>query len=183
MRALMPEQRVAWSVAAQLPGVYLGEPVVERFCSALDDVLAPVALTLDSLPAYLDPQTTPADLLGWLAGWLGIAVDPAPSLADRRALVRDGAELLRWRGTARGLREAIRLETGLEVEIVDSGGTEWSSTPGTELPGAQGNRVIVRVTAAEPDLVDVGVVERVVAGNVPAHVGHRVEVVAAPPAE
>jgi phage tail-like protein len=179
----MPAQSVPWSVAAQLPGVYQGEAVVERFCSALDDVLAPVALTLDSMPAYLDPQTTPPDMLGWLAGWLGISVDPAPSIAERRALVREGAEMLRWRGTAKGLREAIRLETGLDVEIADSGGAEWSSTPGAELPGDPGNRVIVRVTAAEPELVDVGVLERVVAGSVPAHVDHRIEVVAASPAD
>ena len=178
MRALMPEQRAPHSVAAQLPGVYQGELVVEEFCAALDDVLAPVPLTLDSLPAYFDPQTTPRDMLAWLAGWVGIALDPAPSIAEQRTFVSAAAQMLRWRGTAKGLREAIRLETGLEAQIQETGGTEWSSTPGATLPGQPGNRVIVRITAAEPDSVDAGLVEEIVAAGIPAHVGHRIEIVA-----
>jgi phage tail-like protein len=182
MRALMPDQHSPQSVAAQLPGVYQGVFVVDGFCDALDDVLAPVLLTLDSMPAYLDPQTTPHDMLGWLAGWVGIALDPAPSADEQRTFVREAAQMLRWRGTARGLQEAIRLETGWAAEIEETGGTEWSSTPGAELPGEAGNRVIVRVTAAQPDLVDAGtveeIVEHIVAASIPAHVGHRIEVVA-----
>ena len=174
----MPEQRAPHSAAAQLPGVYQGELVVDGFCAALDEVLAPVPLTLDSLPAYLDPQTTPRDMLPWLAGWVGIAIDPAPSVAEQRTFVRDAAQMLRWRGTARGLREAIRLETGLDAQIQETGGTEWSSTPGAALPGEPGNRVIVRISAAEPDSVDAGLVEEIVAASIPAHVGHRIEVVA-----
>ncbi len=183
MRALMPEQRSPQSVAAQLPGVYQGEPVVDAFCDALDEVLAPVLLTLDSLPAYLDPQTTPRDMLAWLAGWVGISLDPNPELDEQRRFVREGAQVLRWRGTAHGLREALRLEAGLDAQIEESGGTEWSSTPGTALPGDETNRVIVRITAAEPDRVDAGVVEEIVAAGIPAHVGHRIEVVAPSPSE
>jgi phage tail-like protein len=177
MRGLMPAQRSPRSVAAQLPGVYQDIPVVDAFCGALDEVLAPVLLTLDSLPAYLDPQTTPRDMLAWLAGWVGISLDPTPELDDQRTFVREGAQVLRWRGTARGLREALRLEAGLDAQIEESGGTEWSTTPGTELPGDGANRVIVRITAAEPDQVDAGVVEEIVAAGIPAHVGYRIEVV------
>jgi phage tail-like protein len=179
MRGLMPDQLSPLSVAAQLPGVYQGELVVDAFCAALDEVLAPVLLTLDSLPAYLDPQTTPRDMLGWLAGWLGIVLDDAPTVGEQRRFVREGAEVLRWRGTATGLRDALRLEAGVAAEIEETGGTEWSSTPGAELPGDAGNRVIVRITAAEPDLVDAGLVEEIVAAGVPAHVGYRIEVGAA----
>jgi phage tail-like protein len=174
----MPGPANPLAVAAQLPGVYQGEYVVEMFCGALDEVLAPVVLTLDSLPAYLDPQTAPSDMLTWLAGWVGIDVIGAPSVAEQRDLVRDGAEMLRWRGTARGLRAAIRLETGLDADITETGASDWSSSPGAELPGEAGNRVIVRVTAADPDLVDVARIEEIVAGCTPASVGSRVEVVA-----
>jgi phage tail-like protein len=179
MRGLIPVPANPLAVAAQLPGVYQGEYVVEMFCGALDEVLAPVVLTLDSLPAYLDPQTAPSDMLAWLAGWVGIDVVGAPSVAERRVLVRDGAEILRWRGTARGLRGAIRLETGLDAEITETGASDWSSSPGAQLPGEPGNRVIVRVTAADPDQVDVARIEEIVAGCIPASVGSRVEVVAA----
>lgn len=178
MRGLIPASAIAHPVAAQLPGVYQGETVVEAFCAALDDVLAPVVLTLDSMPAYLDPQTTPPDMLVWLAAWLGIDIDAASPVADQRALVRAGVEVLRWRGTAKGLRATIRLETGLDADIVDTGATEWSSTPEATLPGERGSRVIVRIVAAEPDMIDIGLLDKIVASNVPAHVSHRIEVVA-----
>jgi phage tail-like protein len=187
MRALMPRQRTPVSVAAQLPGVYQGGFVVDGLCASLDDVLAPVLLTLDSLPAYLDPQTTPHDMLAWLAGWVGITLEPSPSVTEQRTFVREAAQMLRWRGTAKGLREAIRLETGLDAEIVESGGTEWSSTPGAALPGEATNRIIVRVTAAGTDLVDADsveqIVENIVAASIPAHVGHQIEVVTPTPSE
>src|SRR5215475_4703854 len=178
MRGLMPGSAIAHPVAAQLPGVYQGEAVVEAFCAALDEVLAPVVLTLDSMPAYFDPQTTPQDMLAWLAGWLGINIDNAPPIAEQRAVIRAGADVLRWRGTAKGLREAIHLETGLDADIVDTGAVDWSSTPETPLPGEAGDRVIVRIIAAEPDMIDVGLVDKVVASNVPAAVNHGIEVVA-----
>ncbi len=174
----MPDQPSPHSVADQLPGVYQGEQVVENFCGALDEVVSPVVLTLDSLPAYLDPQTTPSDMLAWLGGWLGISVTAAAPVGEQRALIREGAEMLRWRGTAKGLRAAIRLEIGLDAEIVETGATEWSATAGMPFPGEEGNSVIVRITAAEPETVDVGLVEDIVAANVPAHVGHRIEIVA-----
>jgi phage tail-like protein len=182
VRGLIPVPANPLAVAAQLPGIYQGEFVVDMFCAALDEVLAPVVLTLDSLPAYLDPQTAPPDMLAWLAGWVGIDVVGAPSVEEQRKLVRDGAEMLRWRGTARGLRAAIVLETGLDAEITETGASDWSSSPGAELPGEAGNRVIVRVTAADPDLVDAARIAEIVIGCIPAHVGHRVEVVAAPAA-
>jgi phage tail-like protein len=178
MRGLIPVPAVAHPAAAQLPGVYQGETVVEAFCAALDEVLAPVVLTLDSMPAYLDPQTTPPDMLTWLAAWLGISIDTALPITEQRALVSDGVEVLRWRGTAKGLRETIRLETGLDADIVDSGATEWSSTPEAPLPGEPVSRVIVRITVAEPDMIDVGLLDKIVASSVPAHVSHGIEVVA-----
>jgi phage tail-like protein len=174
----MPLKANPLAVAAQLPGVYQDEPVVDRFCDALDEVLAPVLLTLDSLPAYLDPQTTPPDMLAWLGSWVGVDVAPAPSVTEQRTLIRDAAEMLRWRGTAKGLHEAIRLGTGLDAEVVDTGASDWSSSAGAQLPGEAGNRVIVRITAADPDTVDLGRIEQIVSDCAPAHVGHRIEVVA-----
>jgi phage tail-like protein len=178
MRGLIPVSAIAHPVVPQLPGVYQGETVVEAFCAALDEVLAPAVLTLDSMPAYLDPQTTPPDMLAWLAAWLGISVYTASPIAEQRALVRDAVDVLRWRGTAKGLRGTIRLETGLDADIVETGATEWSSTPETPLPGAPESRVIVRITATKPDMIDVGLLDKIVSSNVPAHVSHRIEVIA-----
>lgn len=105
-----------------LPGLYLGDPVTQQLCAALDDVLAPVVSTLDCYAAHLDPATAPADAVDWLASWLGLVQDAHLDEARRRELVRIGSDLLRWRGTVRGLREAVHALFPGSVEIVDPGG-------------------------------------------------------------
>ena len=71
-----------------LPGVYHGDAYTQAFCEALDTVLAPVLLTLDSIPAYFDPDLAPADFVEWLATWVGLEIDEncaarAPTRAAR----------------------------------------------------------------------------------------------------
>ncbi len=167
------------SVSERLPGVYQYETFVHNLCAGLDDGLAPVVLTLDSFPAYLDPGTTPADMLSWLAGWIGVTLESGQAVDGQRRLVRQAVELLRWRGTAEGLREAIRTQVGVDPQIAETGGSEWSATPGTPLPGEPGNRVVVRLAVPDPGRIDVDRIENLVASWVPAHVAYRVEIVAA----
>jgi phage tail-like protein len=93
-------------LAARLPGLYKadgGPNFGQRFLAALDDVLAPVFLAVDSLPAYLDPMLAPDDFLDWLADWLGLPLDKRWSLERRRALVSQASLLYRVRGTAEGV--------------------------------------------------------------------------------
>ena len=74
--------------------------LIERWCAGLDEVLAPIIATLDCLPDYFHPATTPDDALGWLAGWIGLRlVDRQPR---QRELVAAGVNMLRCdQGTAR----------------------------------------------------------------------------------
>ncbi|MEU6951984.1 phage tail protein [Streptomyces sp. NPDC045714] len=174
----------------RLPAVYLEQDFLQRFLAALDDVLAPVLLSIDNLPAHLDPRSAPDDFLDWLAQW--VAVDPhegsPPEL--RRAAVRGAVARHARRGTVGGLAEALRLETGTEPEIVESGGTAWSTGPGTPLPGQDRPWVTIRIRAAggdgggdgavagagpggrQPDRVRL---EELIGAEVPAHVGFTLE--------
>jgi phage tail-like protein len=151
---------------------------VQRFASAFDEVLAPVFSSLDNLDAYFDPRVAPPDYLEWLAAWVGIELDETWSLERRRALVLRAVELYRWRGTARGLAEAVAVFTGVEPEVVDSGGVSWSTAPDTELPGRAEPRVVVRLGAEEAEAIDRVRLERLVAAAKPAHVVAEIEVVA-----
>ncbi|MET0888290.1 MAG: phage tail protein [Mycetocola sp.] len=79
---------------------------------------------LDELPILLNPAVAPdRDDSAWLrrlARW--VAVDEAllpESLDERRETVSSAAERHGWRGTRRGLLDAIRRETGLTVELVE----------------------------------------------------------------
>lgn len=160
----------------QLPAVYLEQDFLQRFLAALDDVLAPVLLTIDNLPAHLDPRSAPDDFLAWLAQW--VAVDPHADSppAQRRAAVRGAVARHARRGTPAGLADAMRLETGTEPEITESGGTAWSTTAHTALPGSPRPWVTIRVRAREGQTIDRVRLEELIGTEVPAHVGFTLEV-------
>ena len=57
---------------SQLPALYQENDFGQRFVGGLEGVLDPVLALLDSLPAHLDPDLAPQDMLDLLAGWLGV---------------------------------------------------------------------------------------------------------------
>jgi phage tail-like protein len=158
-----------------LPGLYQDDDLSRRWLSALDDVLAPVFLSLESMPGYLDPALTPEDFLDWLAGWVGVLLDENWPVERRRTFVAQASDLYRLRGTVEGLREHVRIFTGGEVEVAESGAVAWSASSGGQVPGSPGYSVRVRVSGA-PDAVDADRLESLVATAKPAHVVHEVEV-------
>lgn len=163
----------------QLPGVYLGDDLTMRLTAALDEVLAPVMLTLDSFAGYLDPRLAPPDFLEYLAGWVAFVVDEAWSDDQRRELVARAVDLHRWRGTSQGLASHVELLTGGRVEVADSGSCTWSREPGGPVGGESPARVNIRIAVADPSTVD-NRVRAAIAELVPAHVRTTVEVVADP---
>lgn len=177
-RGLMPGAEVPRSIGELLPGVYQEDHFTMRWCEGLDEVLAPIFATLDCLEAYIDPALAPSDFLHWLGDWVGISLDENWPLDRRRAAVAAAIELFQLRGTVTGLRRYIEILTGGRVAITDSGGVVTSPVPGGELPGQPVPRLAVRVTVPDPGTLDESVLNRIVAGAKPAHVVHKVEVVA-----
>jgi phage tail-like protein len=163
-------------LGTDLPGLFQEDDFAQRFTSALDAVLAPVFCTLDNLEAYFDPCLAPSDFVAWLAGWVGLTLDENWPPERQRALIAEAAQLYRWRGTAKGLAAHVALYTGAEPEVVDSGGCNWSATPGGSLPGTTEARVTVRVRVPAPSAVDRRRLDAIVATAKPAHVVHEIEV-------
>ena len=159
-----------------LPGLYQEDDLAGALTKAFDDVLAPVVSTIDNIDAYLDPALTPEDFLEWLAGWVGLLPDETWPIERRRALVAVAADLYRNRGTAAGLQMHVRLLTAGEVEVVDSGGSVWSTTPGTAAPGDGSYSVTVKVKPPKKGSVDRARVDSLVTAAKPAHVAHQVEI-------
>jgi phage tail-like protein len=181
MRGTVVGLGTPYPLVTLLPAVYQEEdPFIARFTAGLDDVLAPVIATLDSLEAYVDPLLAPEDFLPWLAGWVGVTVNENAPVDLHRATVARAAELHRLRGTVGGLRASLELLTGGEVEVSDSGGVAYADTPGTPSPvdPSPWVRVSVRVpsdTGWSPEALRAAVEAAVVAAK-PAHVQHVVEV-------
>lgn len=185
---MVPDLPSAVPLITRLPGVFQEDPFVQRFVAAFDDALAPVLTTLDGLDAYVDPALAPADFLDWVAQWVGLDLDQGWPLQQRRDAVAGAALLHRRRGTLPGVADAVRLAVGptvdgpaADVQVRDSGGTAWSTSCGTAMPGRPEAALEVVVTAADPAGIDVRRLQAVVASVKPAHVPHTVQVVGAAP--
>jgi phage tail-like protein len=182
MRGLVEGLSSPHPMAAGLPSIYQEEDAFTvRFTEAFDDSLAPIFSTLDNLPAYFDPRYAPEDFLAWLAGWVAIELDETWDLERRRAAVLGGADLLRRRGTAIGLTTELELATGGQVEVLESGGSAWSLDAGSPMVGAARPALLVRIHVDNPGGVDADRVARIVEAAKPAHVPHRIEIVASGP--
>ena len=176
MRTGVPGLPTPLPIGERLPAVYLDDDFTQRFVAGLDEVLAPLFLTLDSFPAYLDPHLTPEDFLTWLAGWVAFPLDEAWPVEMHRELVANAVELHRRRGTREALAWQVRLLTGGEVEVSDTGMCRWSEQPGEPVPGEEVPRVTVRVRAEEPGSIDAAALRTAVVDAVPAHVRVTVEI-------
>jgi phage tail-like protein len=163
----------------KLPALYQEGGFLEQFTSGLDVVLAPVFATLDCLDAYIDPEVSPEDFLGWLGDWVGLRLDEDWTVERRRRLVAAAATLFAARGTAHGLSDEIELYTGGAAEINDPGRV-WTSTLPTGEDERRSRRTAdrtVRVTVDVTNATEVNwpALQVLVRDAVPAHLPVEIE--------
>lgn len=174
MRGAIDGLESAHPVGHTLPALFQEDDFTMRFVAGFDAALAPFFATLDSIEAYFDAQLAPPDFLAWLAQWVGVALDENWPVDRQRTLVGQMVELYGSRGTVAGLRELVRISTGVEPEIVDTGGVAWSPVPGGDPPGSADPHLTVRVRGGTMSSKRLAAL---VADAVPAHVVVEVEVV------
>jgi len=104
-----------------LPDVYRADPeataFAERFLSLFDATVEDLDRAIARAPALLDADGVPDAALPWLARFLDIALDPAWSPAQRRAIIDAAPALYRARGTVSGLADTIALVIGTPPAI------------------------------------------------------------------
>lgn len=163
-------------MADTLPSMLREDWFATQLCASVDEVVAPVLLTMDTFACYLDPAMTPADMIPWLAGWLGLDVDRRSGLAQQRYELQTSGALNASRGTRRSMELSLESALGMPVEVTESGGARWSPSPGGALPGEPQPAVRVVVRAPVGQQVDTDRLDVLIRAVKPAHVLHQVEV-------
>lgn len=169
-------------IGLALPSLFHDDDVAQRFVAGLDDLLAPLFLTMDAVDSYIDPWVAPRDFLAWVADWVSAPWDPSLDDIQQRAVVARAAELYGWAGTVKGLTGMVELVAGVTPEIEENGGSAWTIEPGGDLPGSPEAKVTVRVRASDlpaggPEREDrIERIRNVVLRFLPAHVVANVEV-------
>ncbi|HYQ02095.1 MAG TPA: phage tail protein [Polyangiaceae bacterium] len=82
---------------------------VERFLANFEGLVTAIEDRALGLGALCDPTAAPADFLDWLGRWYAVYLDPAWPPARKRLFLQHALTFFLWRGTARGLRSALRL--------------------------------------------------------------------------
>ena len=101
---------------------------LRRYLASFEGLLGELEAKADARAALLDPRSSPAEILPWLASFLGLAVDERMARAPRpgnrtedvrRTLITEATWLFRFRGTVPGLRRFIEIYLGTETVLIE----------------------------------------------------------------
>jgi phage tail-like protein len=110
-----------------LPGIYQdadeeNADFLQRFLLISAHLTSGVEENLEFVHELFDPRITNAKWLPWLASWLAMPLLEGWSEEKRREIIQRTPELYRKRGTAEGLKLALRLFADVKAEIHEG---EW----------------------------------------------------------
>jgi phage tail-like protein len=110
-----------------LPGIYQdtdeeNADFLRRFLLVSAHLTSGVEENLEFVHELFDPRITDARWLPWLASWLAMPLLEGWDEEKRREIIQRTPELYRKRGTAEGLKLALRLFADVEAEIHEG---EW----------------------------------------------------------
>jgi phage tail-like protein len=110
-----------------LPGIYQdadedNADFLQRFLLISAHLTSGIEENLEFIHELFDPRITNAKWLPWLASWLAMPLLEGWDEEKRREIIQRTPELYRLRGTARGLKLALKLFADVKVEIHEG---EW----------------------------------------------------------
>jgi phage tail-like protein len=137
------------SYLGYLPAIFRQQPFLGRFLLAFETVLSGtdaerpgLEATIGRVADYLDPATTEAEFLPWLAGWVTLGLRADWDEATRRSFIEQIVPLYRLRGTKAGLERMLELYAGQRPDVDDD----------FDQP-AHFFQVRLRLTEADPELL------------------------------
>jgi phage tail-like protein len=110
----------------------------------------------DARNALIEPASAPDEILPWLAGFIGLALDERWSVSVQRQLISIAVWLFRFRGTIPGLLRFLEITTGGPVAIIEDwrlrggGGAVLGDTSGTSSILGAGFQIGGSATITDP---------------------------------
>lgn len=169
------------SYLKHLPAIYADSDFMGRFLMIFESVIGPINNVIDNISYNFDPAIAPQEFLPWLASWVDVVLDESWPVERRRALVSSAVELYLWRGTRRGMREYLRVYTGVEPVITEEfGGFPLNDNARLGLNTALGsglhNVFTVTLELDDPDSLNVHHIKTIIEAEKPAHAAYRLEI-------
>jgi phage tail-like protein len=156
----------------ELPRPLAEDEFMGRFLGIFEEIAGGLRSRIDRFHLDLDPGLAPPEFLRWMAGWLGMALDPSLPEEHQRALLRAAGPMFPLRGTKLGLQGLLEAFTRSKVEITDGGGVF-----GDRGAPAATNQVVIKVSTSgaisEAHLLELVQLEVPATANVDLRVGRR----------
>lgn len=92
---------------------------LHRYLAIFDGFLGELDGPATARHALIDPAAAPAEVLSWLAGFVGLVLDERWPVPVQRAILAEAAWLFRFRGTVPGLTRFLELYTGARVFLIE----------------------------------------------------------------
>jgi phage tail-like protein len=106
-----------------LPEIWREDPraadFLDRLLSIFETFHGEIDAIRDNLATLFRPDSVPSEALDWLAGWVGLVLDPRWPEAKRRQLLARAARLYQQRGTMAGLSGFLAVYLDHPFHIVE----------------------------------------------------------------
>jgi phage tail-like protein len=130
-----------------LPAALVPDPVsgefADRFLALFDQDFRSIEQQIDNEAAFFDPRSARADMLDWLASWVGLKFPGGVSVKERRRLLRAAPLLYARRGTVEGLRQLLILYLDLSCATCAPQPCRWRPACAAQPPDAHLPRMVL----------------------------------------